>query len=103
MLHRLVKMTFQADKVETFKAFFDERKKFILNSDGCHRVRLLQQTKDERVLFTYSIWTSEAHLNAYRSSELFADTWAFTKSLFDDKPQAWSLTCIEDLVRQIED
>jgi hypothetical protein len=29
-------------------------------------------------------------LEAYRSSELFEQTWAETKILFDDRPQAWS-------------
>jgi heme-degrading monooxygenase HmoA len=42
-------------------------------------------------MFTVSIWESEDDLNAYRNSELFENTWAKTKVLFNDKPEAWSL------------
>jgi heme-degrading monooxygenase HmoA len=46
------------------------------------------------VLFTYSLWESEADLNAYRHSELFEDTWKHTKALFADKPAAWSVDTV---------
>jgi hypothetical protein len=29
-------------------------------------------------------------LNQYRDSELFKSVWSFTKTLFSEKPQAWS-------------
>ncbi len=43
------------------------------------------------VLFTYSHWESEAALETYRHSELFAEVWAATKVLFNAKPEAWSV------------
>ena len=42
------------------------------------------------VFFTLSFWENEEALNAYRDSELFKTTWAKTKILFSDKPQAWT-------------
>ena len=40
------------------------------------------------VFFTYSVWDSPAHLDAYRNSELFRTTWAKTKAWFADRAQA---------------
>jgi heme-degrading monooxygenase HmoA len=40
---------------------------------------------------TYSHWTGEEALDNYRHSELFRVTWAKTKQLFADRPEAWSL------------
>ena len=97
MIQRLVKMTFRLDEVEAFQAMFDERKHLILGSDGCHRLELLRDRRDARVFFTLSLWESEAHLNQYRESALFEDTWKLTKSKFEEKARAWSLDSIISL------
>ncbi len=47
------------------------------------------------MFFTFSVWTSAEHLDAYRNSELFRTTWARTKALFAEKPQAWSLNQLD--------
>jgi heme-degrading monooxygenase HmoA len=44
-----------------------------------------------------SFWETEEALELYRSSELFRSTWAKTKLLFDEKPQANSYSSIEIL------
>jgi heme-degrading monooxygenase HmoA len=46
---------------------------------------------------TYSIWDSEEVLEQYRDSELFKSVWTFTKTLFSDKPTAFSAKKIEEL------
>ena len=51
---------------------------------------MLQSKNHETICFTYSIWDNEEALNNYRHSELFKNTWAKTKILFDGKPEAWS-------------
>jgi heme-degrading monooxygenase HmoA len=43
-------------------------------------------------MFTLSIWNKEEDLNEYRKSAFFKSTWAKTKILFCDKPEAWSLS-----------
>jgi len=91
MIVRIVKMTFNADEVANFLVLFNERKSLIRNFDGCRHLELWQETGKENVFFTYSIWDSEEHLDHYRFSELFKDTWTKTKALFADKPQAWSV------------
>jgi heme-degrading monooxygenase HmoA len=48
------------------------------------------------VLFTFSIWDSEAALENYRQSDLFRDTWAKTKALFAEKAEAWSMVMMND-------
>lgn len=91
MIKRIVKMSFQPDKVEDFKAIFKANWKFIAGFEGCSHVELLQDKLHPNIFFTYSIWKDEASLNAYRDSELFAKVWGSTKVLFNDKPQAWSV------------
>lgn len=91
MIVRIVQMTFRHEEVTSFLSLFNERKSLIRNFEGCSHLDLLQDTHHPNVFFTYSIWLSEKHLNHYRFSELFKDTWAKTKVLFADKPNAWSL------------
>lgn len=91
MIVRIVQMTFQHDKISDFTALFEERKASIRSFPGCSHVELWQDTRQENVFFTYSHWASEAHLDHYRFSEFFKDTWGKTKALFAEKPQTWSV------------
>ena len=91
MILRIVKMTFREDETENFLALFNERKNLIRTFEGCNHLELWQQAGIPNVFFTYSMWESEQHLDHYRFSELFKDTWAKTKALFAGKPQAWSV------------
>lgn len=92
MIVRIVQMTFQEDKVDAFTTLFQERKERIRHFEGCRHLELWQDAHSSNIFFTYSIWDSELHLDKYRFSEFFKDTWAYTKALFADKPQAWSVT-----------
>lgn len=92
MIKRIVKMSFDPEKVEEFKGIFKTNWRSIKGFEGCSHVELLQDHFQTNVFFTYSIWQSEEHLNRYRDSELFARVWGATKVLFNDKPRAWSLT-----------
>lgn len=91
MIKRIVKLTFQPDNIPTFIAIFEQAKDKILAMEGCQHLELWHARQPENVFFTYSYWESEAHLNNYRHSDLFKATWAKTKILFADKPQAWSV------------
>lgn len=91
MIVRVVQMTFRPEEVENFQLLFDERKELIRHFDGCSHLELWQDAHNPNIFFTYSNWESETHLNHYRFSELFKDTWARTKALFADKPNAWSV------------
>ncbi len=91
MIIRIVKMSFQPEKVADFLAVFEERKQLIRNVAGCQHLELWRDEHEKNVYFTYSIWDTEKHLNNYRFSELFKDTWLKTKVLFNEKPQAWSV------------
>jgi autoinducer 2-degrading protein len=91
MITRLVKMTFSHDKVETFKAIFNENKSAIRNFPGCLHVELQRDVNAPEVFFTISKWESVEALDAYRNSELFAGVWGKTKVLFAGKAEAWSL------------
>jgi heme-degrading monooxygenase HmoA len=91
MLVRIVKLTFQEDKIVDFLKNFNEIKHQIRNFDGNEFLELYQDKQDTRVFFTYSYWKDETALEEYRKSALFSEVWGFTKTLFADKPEAWSV------------
>ena len=97
MFIRIVKMSFEASKIELFLKNFNANKEKIRNFEGCNFLQLLRDKNDPTLFFTYSYWESEEHLEAYRNSELFKTVWAQTKILFNNKPMAWSVDSIESL------
>lgn len=94
MIVRIVKMTFQVNKVNDFLVLFDEVFPVIARYDGCTELKLLRDTKEANVLMTYSIWLSEKHLDHYRFSEFFKQTWSKTKPLFAAKAEARSFKVV---------
>lgn len=84
-------MSFEPKETDNFLALFNERKELIRGFEGCKHLELWQDAHSSNVYLTYSIWESEKHLDHYRFSDLFKDTWARTKALFADKPIAWSV------------
>ena len=92
MIVRIVKMTFLPEKVEQFLEVFDAYKEYIRKQEGCTHLDLLKDIKSPNVFFTYSHWESEEYLNNYRDSELFSKVWGKTKTLFETKAEAWSLS-----------
>lgn len=90
MITRIVKLTFKKEYIPLFTTIWNESREKIAGFDGCHFVEMLQSKNSENICFTYSIWDSEDALNNYRHSELFKRTWAKTKVLFDEIPEAWS-------------
>ena len=91
MITRIVKMSFQPEKVETFLELFHSSKHLIRNMKGCRHLELLRDMDHPTIFFTYSIWDTDEHLQAYRQSEVFASIWSRTKILFKEKPEAWSV------------
>jgi len=97
MIKRIVKLTFQSDKVAEFLELFQERKTQIRAFDGCLYLELLREHPDGAVLFTVSHWRDQQSLDAYRGSDFFKEVWPRTKSLFAGKPEAWSVDSVEVL------
>ena len=97
MIKRIVKMSFQPDKIDEFLSLFESVKKKIRNSEGCQHLELLQDQSNPSIIFTYSYWLEERYLEQYRFSDLFESTWAKTKKLFDGKPEAWSTKLISSV------
>ena len=91
MLVRIVKLTFQEDKIADFLNNFNEIKHQIRRFEGNEFLELYQDKQYIRVFFTYSYWKDEAALEKYRKSALFNEVWSYTKTLFADKPEAWSV------------
>lgn len=96
MIKRIVKMSFHPELVNSFlEDVFESSKANIRAFPGCHHMELLRDRQQPNVLFTLSIWENDAALDSYRQSDLFQDTWAKTKILFNDRPQAWSVDLID--------
>ncbi len=95
MIKRIVKMSFELEKVEKFKSIYELNWHKIKGFEGCLHVELLQDHSSPSIFFTYSNWESENHLNNYRESILFKTVWASTKVLFNQKTEAWTLNVLE--------
>jgi heme-degrading monooxygenase HmoA len=91
MIIRIVKMIFRTEEIEAFRILFDERKNLIRSFPGCTHLELWQDKNHPQTFFTYSWWDSEEHLDAYRDSHFFDDTWTLTKTKFAAKPEAWTV------------
>ncbi len=90
MMKRIVRMTFRPEAVDAFLQIFDDTKEKIRAFPGCLHLELWRERAQPHVCCTYSVWTQPEALEAYRRSALFRQTWARTKVLFADRPQAWS-------------
>ena len=97
MFVRIVKMSFQPEKIPTFLENFDKKKENIRNFPGCRLLELYRDKTNPNIFFTYSYWDKEEDLENYRHSELFKNIWAETKVFFNDKPQAWSVDKVVSL------
>ncbi len=91
MIIRIVKMTFQPEKVNEFLTIFNDSKQLIRNMTGCKHLELLNDINSPTIFFTYSYWDSENDLRNYRDSLLFQNVWKKTKILFSVKAEAWSV------------
>ena len=98
MLVRIVKLSFHQDKIPAFLENFELVKNQIRNFPGNRLLELYQDKTNTSIFFTYSYWDSEEDFENYRKSELFTEVWGFTKQLFNDKPEAWSVDKLDRLV-----
>jgi heme-degrading monooxygenase HmoA len=98
MFVRIVKLTFQEDKIAAFLENFNEIKHQIRSFEGNEFLELYQDKQDARVFFTYSYWKDEKALENYRKSAFFSEVWSYTKTLFAEKPEAWSVNKLETLL-----
>ncbi|OYU82809.1 MAG: antibiotic biosynthesis monooxygenase [Flavobacterium sp. BFFFF2] len=97
MLIRIVKLKFHEHFVSDFLENFHAHKAQIRAFPGNQRLELYQDLTDPTCFFTYSYWDHEAALDSYRQSDLFINVWTYTKTMFSDKPFAWSVHRLEKL------
>lgn len=98
MFVRIVKMSFHEENIPAFLENFELNKNKIRNATGNRLLELYQDKTNKCIFFTYSHWETEEDLENYRKSELFKTVWAFTKKLFNEKPEAWSVDKLVSLV-----
>lgn len=97
MFVRIVKMSFHQENIPAFLENFETVKEKIRSAPGNRFLELYQDKNNKSIFFTYSYWETEDDLENYRKSELFTSVWAFTKKLFNDKPEAWSVDKLASL------
>jgi heme-degrading monooxygenase HmoA len=97
MFVRIVKMSFHEENIPKFLENFDSIKEKIRGSEGNRFLELYQDKYNPCIFFTYSYWETEEDLENYRRSALFDEVWTFTKQLFNDKPEAWSVNKLVSL------
>lgn len=90
MITRIVQLTFQEHLADQFLANFEITGPKIRAFDGCEHVDLVRDVYRPYVFFTISKWRDEESLEAYRTSELFQETWKETKLMFSLPAHAWS-------------
>ena len=98
MFIRIVKLSIHPENIPIFLEKFESVKNQIRNFPGNRLLELYQDKSNSSVFFTYSYWQSEEDLENYRKSALFIEVWDFTKKLFNDKPEAWSVDKLASLV-----
>ncbi|MBJ2172643.1 antibiotic biosynthesis monooxygenase [Aureibaculum sp. A20] len=91
MLIRIVKLSFEEEKISKFLSTFNAHKEQIKKFKGCTHLELLRDKNNSNIFFTYSYWNNEQDLENYRNSDLFNNVWAQTKVLFNNRPEAWSV------------
>ncbi|MDN3203075.1 putative quinol monooxygenase [Algoriphagus sediminis] len=97
MLIRVVRMTFQEASVQDFLDNFEKHKHAIRAFEGCQHLELWRDENQHNVFMTYSYWEDEDALNRYRDSELFKGVWSFTKTLFSERPFAFSSKKLQEV------
>lgn len=97
MFIRIVKMSFHEENIPAFLENFEIMKEKIRNAEGNRYLELYQDKNNPCIFFTYSFWETEDDLENYRRSALFDEVWRFTKKLFNDKPEAWSVDKVVSL------
>ncbi|MEP6795370.1 MAG: antibiotic biosynthesis monooxygenase family protein [Saprospiraceae bacterium] len=98
MIKRIVLMEIEPGREALFLDIFEGVKNQIRSREGCMGLELLQSVKEGKtILWTISMWQSEADLESYRRSDIFQKTWSAVKPLFSGKARAWTLNPIETL------
>ncbi len=92
MIDRIVKLTIINDKVPLFLEHTSKIQKKVASYEGCKSLKILNDTHDNRIFITYSVWVSEEALDNYRASEFFRTNWKIMKKWFADLPEAWTTT-----------
>lgn len=85
-------MTIKPKELESFLKVFDTAAPKIRSFPGCNHLELWREVETSNVCTTFSHWSSEGALEAYRRSDLFRLTWATVKPLFAAPPEAHSYT-----------
>ena len=97
MFVRIVKLSFHEEHIPAFLDNFEIVKDQIRATTGNRLLELYQDKNNKKVFFTYSYWETEQDLENYRTSAFFNEVWSFTKKLFNDKPEAWSVDKLASL------
>lgn len=96
MIRRIVRLEFDPVRVAEFITFFKANRQTIASFPGCISLDIYKDAGLPNVYYTFSLWESEAALEAYRHSDTFNLLWSYAKERFSGKPVAYSLAEVEN-------
>jgi len=91
MITRIVRLSIRPGKETVFQSHFADVCNDIRTFPGCTHLELMRDVDEEGVFYTLSKWTSATHLEEYRKSPLFKNTWEKVKPLFSEAAKAFSM------------
>ncbi|MCK6600447.1 MAG: antibiotic biosynthesis monooxygenase [Bacteroidetes bacterium] len=83
-------MKFSPAETSRFLDVFYQSRPVILSGFGCSRLELFRLPDDPDTVITLSEWESTGHLNRYRESEFFTETWKTIRPWMVEAPIAES-------------
>lgn len=97
MIVRLVELTIQEENLPRAKEYLAEVAPKVRGFRGCSFLQILSDIHHPAHITTFSYWSSEEDLNAYRHSDVFKSFWGKIKPLFAASPRAWSSDTLHHL------
>lgn len=91
MIIRIVHMHFTEAGAKEFLQIFSTHKEAIATFEGCIHVELLKDLHNDHAYTTLSHWKDIESLERYRNSAFFTSVWRTVKTLFAERPQAFSM------------
>lgn len=95
-------MEFLPEKSDEFEACVKNITQRIANFEGCYAVRILRESDEGNVFFSYSYWRSKEDLEKYRKSDLFREIWPKTKAMFSSRAIAWTTEVVDSKINENE-
>ena len=91
MITRIIKISIDKEKQESFTKFINPLHDKFMQIDGCTQFEVFREKEENRIYFIYTIWKNEAKLNKFRKSDFNKSFWNKLNELAESSPQVWTV------------